>query len=82
MDCKQVWKDVYLFFDDEMERPLRVSYEEHLGRCPKCYQSVSYKQKVLLIFRTRCGRRPAPNGLRRRILVSLPHRQKASTAEN
>lgn len=75
MDCERVGQVIFLFFDNEMEEDLRRPFEAHVEGCPHCSQRIDYTRKLLLLFRHRCVRCSAPRRLRRRILVSMPHRR-------
>jgi mycothiol system anti-sigma-R factor len=66
---------IFLFFDNEMDEEQLTPFEEHVRTCPRCSQRIDYTRKLLLLFRHRCIRCAAPRRLRRRILVSLPHRR-------
>ena len=78
MDCKEVGKVLFLFFDNELEEALLTPFKDHVGRCGDCSRRVDYTRKLLVIVRERCIRCTAPDRLRHRILTSLPHRQTAS----
>lgn len=75
MDCKEVGKALFLFFDNELEEALLVSFKDHVGLCRDCAKRVDYTRKLLLIVRERTVRCCAPDGLRHRILTSMPHRR-------
>ena len=76
MNCKQVnLRVVFLFFDNELAETQRLSFKDHVERCPECAKQVDYARRLLVIFRQRCGRQVAPPRLRARILTSLPHRR-------
>lgn len=73
MDCKGVGDSIYLFFDNELDQALLVSFHDHVGGCGDCARRVDYTRKLLLLVResVRCS---APDRLRLRILTRLPHR--------
>jgi mycothiol system anti-sigma-R factor len=75
MDCKRVGEVIFLFFDGEMEDDLRTPFQRHVETCSHCAQQIDYTRKLLLLFRQGCSRCSAPRRLRRRILISLPHRR-------
>lgn len=77
MDCKRAREVMFLIFDDQLEEDLLDPFRAHLGDCPPCARKLDYTRKLLLIVRERCSciRRPAPDRLRQRILVSFPHRE-------
>lgn len=71
MDCKRASEMMFLFFDNELEADLVSPFRRHLDGCGPCAQRMDYTRKFLQLFRTRCTRHAAPDGLRERILVSL-----------
>ena len=75
MNCTRVKEVIFLYTDNEMEEELLISFREHLVLCPKCARQIAYTQRVLKVLRKGCSRTPAPEGLRRKILTSLPHRR-------
>jgi anti-sigma factor (TIGR02949 family) len=75
MDCKEVSRALFLFFDNEMEEGLKTPFCDHVNRCPQCAKEVAYTERFLLIVRLRCVRCPASDDLRHRVLTSFPHRQ-------
>lgn len=74
MDCKEVGEVIYLFFDNEMNEEQLTPFRDHVAGCGHCAQQMSYTRKLLLVVRQRCLRCTAPEKLRHRILISLPHR--------
>jgi mycothiol system anti-sigma-R factor len=78
MDCKRVGETIFLFFDNEMDEEQLTRFQAHVEICGHCAQQLAYTRKLLLIFRRRCTRCRAPVRLRRRILISLPHRRTLS----
>jgi mycothiol system anti-sigma-R factor len=77
MDCREVNEALFLFFDNELEEALLTTFRDHVDGCSDCAKRVDYTRKLLLIVRQRCIRCSAPDRLRQRILVSLPHRRGA-----
>ncbi len=75
MDCKEVSAVVFLFFDNEMEEEMLTPFRDHVGECGDCAKKVDYTRRLLLIVRERTVRCSAPDRLRHRILISLPHRR-------
>ncbi|MEM7048264.1 MAG: zf-HC2 domain-containing protein [Acidobacteriota bacterium] len=75
LSCQRVAEMIYLFFDNEMDGDLRVSFEEHIDYCAPCAEQVQYTRRVLLTVRRRCVRRCAPRSLRDRILERMEHRR-------
>jgi mycothiol system anti-sigma-R factor len=78
MDCKEVGAALFLFFDNEMDEETLTPFRDHVGRCGHCAKQVDYTRKLLLIVRERTVRCCAPERLRHRILVNLPHRRPAA----
>jgi mycothiol system anti-sigma-R factor len=78
MDCKEVNAALFLFFDNELEEALLTPFRDHVDGCSDCAKQVDYTRKLLLVVRERCIRCSAPDRLRQRILVSLPHRRNNS----
>jgi mycothiol system anti-sigma-R factor len=74
MDCKEVGSVLFLFFDNEMEEALLTPFRDHVARCGDCARRMDYTRKLLLVVREKCLRCTAPDGLRVRILTSMPHR--------
>jgi mycothiol system anti-sigma-R factor len=75
MDCREVNEALYLFFDNELEEALLTPFRDHVDGCSHCARRVDYTRKLLLIVREKCVRCSAPDRLRHRILVSMPHRR-------
>ena len=76
MDCKRIKEElVFLFADNEMGQDLLISFRRHVSACPHCAREAEYTQELLTIVRRRAIRRPAPRGLRTKILAGLPHRR-------
>ena len=74
MDCREVSSVLFLFFDNEMEENLLTPFRDHVARCGECARRMDYTRKLLLIVREKCVRCSAPERLRSRILISMPHR--------
>ena len=74
MDCKRVTEVVFLFFDNEMDDDLLTPFRDHVAQCGQCASTIDYTRRLLFIVRQRCTRCTAPDRLRHRILISLPHR--------
>ena len=74
MDCKEVSSVLFLFFDNEMEEALLTPFRDHLSGCGDCAKRMDYTRKLLLVVREKCLRCTAPDGLKIRILTSMPHR--------
>jgi len=75
MDCKRVREVIFLFFDNEMDDELLTPFQDHVSHCGHCAHTMVYTRKLLLIVRQRCVRCTAPERLRHRILISMPHRR-------
>lgn len=76
MDCKRIKEElVFLFADNEMGQELLISFRRHVSVCPHCAREAEYTRELLTIVRRRAIRRPAPRGLRTKILAALPHRR-------
>ena len=78
MDCRRFKKVVFLYTDNEMEADLVVDFRKHLNLCPHCARHIQYTLRLLSLVRKRCHRASAPEGLRARILTSLPHRRSST----
>ena len=74
MDCKRVREVIFLFFDNEMDEDLLTPFRDHVSSCPPCASTIDYTRKLLILVRQRCVRCTAPDRLRHRILISMPHR--------
>ena len=74
MDCKRVREVIFLFFDNEMDDALLTPFRDHVSQCGHCAGQFDYTRKLLFIVRQRCARCTAPDRLRHRILISMPHR--------
>jgi mycothiol system anti-sigma-R factor len=79
MDCKEVGDVIFLFFDNELDDSSLSEFQEHVQICGHCSHRIDYTRKLMLILRRRCVRCAAPRRLRRRILISLPHRRGSVT---
>jgi anti-sigma factor (TIGR02949 family) len=75
MDCKEVSSVLFLFFDNEMDDDMLTPFRDHVGSCDGCKKTVDYTRKLLMIVRERTIRCNCPDGLRHRILTSMPHRR-------
>ena len=75
MDCKEVRTVLFLFVDNEMEDEMLTPFRDHVGHCGHCAQHVDYTRKLLILVREKIVRCSAPERLRHRILIGMPHRQ-------
>ncbi len=76
MNCKQIKEElVFLFADNEMGQELLISFRRHVSDCPHCAREARYARLFLTLLRERSVRRPAPRGLRTKILAAFPHRR-------
>jgi len=75
MDCRRFSEVVFLYTDNEMEEELLVEFRQHRDLCPGCARRIDYTRRLLTLLRERCRRASAPESLRRRILINLPHRR-------
>lgn len=76
MNCRKVREVTFLYTDNEAGDELRISIREHLELCPECAAQIERARQLLALLRERTRRMPAPERLRRRILVSFPHRRR------
>lgn len=74
MNCKRAAEIIFLYIDENELGGDLDDLQAHLERCPPCQQRALFIRKLLVTFRQRCNRHPAPSELRQRILTSLPHR--------
>lgn len=79
MDCKRV-KEKFVFLRDEQEMGQEVflAFRRHVDHCPACARKARFTRRLLMLVRENAAPRPAPSGLRIRILASLPHRRTAT----
>ena len=71
MDCRRARQVIFLYVDNEMEEDLHLAFERHMTVCPRCAQRIEYTRRWLTLVKRRCLRVRAPEGLRKRILISL-----------
>lgn len=77
MRCKQVKEElVFLFADNEMGQEMVVAYKRHVSICPHCAREADFARLLLKAVRRAALSRRPPQGLRTRILASLPHRRR------
>ncbi len=77
MKCRQVTEElIFLFADNELGGELLVSYRRHVSDCPHCAAEERYARFFLGLVRQPTIRRPAPSGLRSKILAGFPHRRR------
>lgn len=67
MSCKRIQRTIFLWVDRDREERLRAPLEEHLERCPHCRDRALRVERIVVLLRTRCARRPAPDALHERI---------------
>jgi len=67
MSCNRVRRTIFLWVDRDREERLRGRLEEHLGECPQCRDRAQRVERFVVLLRTRCERRPAPESLHDRI---------------
>ncbi len=68
VDCREVRRTLYLYYDNELDRATMVSLYEHAERCPECWRKISYTTRLLTSVTLTVRRRRAPRDLRERIL--------------
>ncbi len=71
IDCAHVIEEVYLYLDGELDEVDRGKIRIHLDECSPCLQQYGLEQEVKALVARCCGRDPAPNGLRDRVLMRL-----------
>lgn len=67
MTCNRVRRTIFLWVDREREERLRAPLEEHVGLCPDCRDRAMRVERIVVLLRTRCVRRTAPDTLHERI---------------
>jgi anti-sigma factor (TIGR02949 family) len=71
MACNRVRRTIFLWVDHSHEERWRAPLEEHLGGCPHCRERAQRVERMIVLLRTRCERRPAPESLQQRIRILL-----------
>jgi mycothiol system anti-sigma-R factor len=77
MACNRTRRVVFLWIDREREALPREPLQRHLDACPVCRDRANEVESVLLLIRTRCTRRAAPDGLAERIRLRLSSLQES-----
>lgn len=67
MSCNRVRRTIFLWVDRDREERLRAPLGEHLEECPHCRDRALRVERFVVLLRTRCERRPAPDSLHERI---------------
>jgi anti-sigma factor (TIGR02949 family) len=67
MSCNRVRRTIFLWVDRNREERLRGPLEDHVGGCPHCRDRAMRVERFVVLLRTRCERRAAPESLHDRI---------------
>ena len=71
MACNRVRRTIFLWVDHGHDGRWRAPLEEHLGECPQCRDHALRVERLVVLLRTRCERRCAPESLHVRIRALL-----------
>jgi len=74
MVCRRVRRTIFLWVDhgdQSRQGRWRTPLEEHVGGCPHCREKAERVERLVILLRTRCERRPAPPSLHERIRLLL-----------
>ena len=74
MACNRVRRTIFLWVDHGDPGPRsswRAPLEEHVGGCPHCREQAQRVERLVILLRTRCERRAAPESLHERIRALL-----------
>jgi mycothiol system anti-sigma-R factor len=71
VDCADVIEQVYLYLDGELDDTARHKVREHLDECAPCLRQFGIEQDVKALVARCCGRDPAPEGLKDRVMLRL-----------
>ncbi len=70
-DCSEVLDRVYEYLDGEMTHEDVVRVRQHLEECGPCLREHELDRMLKALVRRSCGGEPAPEDLRRRILLEI-----------
>ena len=70
-DCREVLDRVFEFLDGEMTEEDTARIREHLEDCSPCLSEYHLDTALKARVRRSCGCEPAPDDLRRRILLKI-----------
>jgi len=74
MACTRVRRTIFLWVDhgdQSRQGRWRTPLEEHVGGCPHCREQAQRVARLVILLRTRCERRAAPESLHERIRTLL-----------
>lgn len=71
IDCQQALKRIELYLDGELQGPLRVEIEEHLGRCGPCMDHSDFQRRLRELLKVKCGCDDMPASLMERVQTLL-----------
>lgn len=71
VNCAEVVEQVYLYLDGEIDDEQYHHIRLHLDECVACLREYGLEQEVKLLVARCCGGDPAPDRLRRQVLVRL-----------
>jgi anti-sigma factor RsiW len=70
MRCDDLRKLISEYIDGELERELRVEFEEHLSHCERCQIVITTTRRTISIYQ-RTSRRRVPDETTRRLRETL-----------
>jgi mycothiol system anti-sigma-R factor len=69
--CEEVIRKVYEYLDGELVPRDLAKIAQHLDECGPCLREYGVEEEVKALVRRACGRDPAPQDLRHRVLVRM-----------
>ena len=70
-DCREVLDRVYEYLDSELGPPDYAKIKQHLEECGPCLRQYDLDEAVKALVRRSCACEPAPDELRRKIMVRI-----------
>lgn len=70
-DCAKALEKVFLFLDNEMDEEDCDAIRHHLDACEPCLEKYDLEVMVKSLVARSCGCEPAPEDLRRKVLMRI-----------
>lgn len=69
--CREVARFLWQFMDQELDPATARELAEHVRDCYGCGPRIEFEARLRAIIREKCAGVPAPERLRRRVLILL-----------
>lgn len=71
MPCREIARLLWQFMDEELDPATTRQLAEHVRDCHGCGPRIEFEARLRAIIQEKCAGAPAPERLRRRLLILL-----------